>query len=115
MGIVGFVIILSFLLVGEIISAMIGHFVPGSVIGMILMFVALCTKLIRPEWIRSASDFLTKNMTVMFIPASIGIVEQWGPIKMSLIPWLVIMLACWAMVFASSGWIMQLMSKRRMK
>lgn len=115
MGIIGFTIILFFLLAGDIISSLTGHFIPGSVIGMVLLFAALCMKIIRPEWIRSASDFLTKNMTVMFIPAAIGIVEQWGLIKTNLIPWIVIVFAGWLMVLAASGWAVQIVSQKKRK
>lgn len=114
-SIFGFVIILFFLVAGEAVSTLIGHFVPGSVLGMILLFLALCMKLIREEWVRSASDFLTKNMTVLFIPASIGIVEQWGLIRMNLISWVLIVFVCWAMVLGSAGWTVHLISRRRKK
>ena len=115
--ILGFAIILVFLVLGEVVSALIGHFMPGSVIGMILLFIALCTRLVRPEWIRRPAEFLTKNMTVLFIPSAIGIIDQWGLVKVNIIPWLAILFICWAMVLASSGWthqiVSRLVSKRR--
>lgn len=119
MGVAGFAIILFFLVLGEVVSSLIGHFMPGSVIGMILLFTALCFKLIRPEWIRQASEFLTKNMTVLFIPSAIGIIDQWGLVRSNIVPWLVILLVCWAMVLASSGWthqaVARFVTKRRQK
>lgn len=115
MPIIGFAIILSFLVLGELVSSLVGHFMPGSVIGMILLFLALRFKIIKPEWIRQASDFLTKNMTILFIPSAIGIIEQWGLIKANLIPWTIIMAVCWAIVFASSGWTHQAISKLKKK
>lgn len=111
MPIIGFSIILAFLVIGEFISLLIWHFIPGSVIGMLLLFVALCLKLIKPEWIRQTSDFLTKNMTVLFIPSSIGIIDQWGLIRTSFAAWLIIMVVCWGLVLASSGWTHQLITK----
>ena len=111
MPVIGFTIILAFLVAGELVSALIGHFMPGSVIGMVLLFLALCTKIIKPEWIRQASEFLTKNMTVLFIPSAIGIIDQWGLIRSNLVTWLIIMVACWALVLASSGWTLQIVKK----
>lgn len=115
MPIIGFTIILSFLVVGELLSTLLGHFIPGSVLGMMLLFLALCFKLIRPEWIRQASDFLTKNMTVLFLPSAIGIVEQWGLIRANIVTWVVTMVVCWLLVFASAGWTHQAISKLRKK
>ena len=115
MPIIGFTIILSFLVVGELLSTLLGHFIPGSVLGMVLLFLALCFKLIRPEWIRQASDFLTKNMTVLFLPSAIGIVEQWGLIRANIVTWVVTMVVCWLLVFASAGWTHQAISKLRKK
>ncbi len=106
----GFTIILAFLVAGELVSSLTGHFMPGSVIGMVLLFVALCTRLVRPEWIRQASEFLTRNMTVLFVPSAIGIIDQWGLIRSNLLTWVVIMVICWALVLASSGWTLQAVS-----
>ena len=111
MPVLGFSIILAFLLAGELISALIGHFMPGSVIGMILLFLALTTKVIKADWIRSVSDFLTNNITILFVPSIIGIIDQWGIIRTNLITWLVIIAVCWFAVFASAGWTHQSISR----
>ena len=115
MPIIGFTIILLFLVLGEFLSALTGNHMPGSVLGMILMFLALYFKLIRPEWIRKSSEFLTKNMTVLFIPSAIGIIDQWGIIKADLVSWIVIMFGCWFLVFAATGWTHQLVANIKRK
>lgn len=111
MPITGFCIILAFLVAGELISSLTGHFMPGSVIGMVLLFLALCARLIKTEWIRQASDFLTRNMTVLFIPSAIGILDQWGIIRADLVTWLVMTVVCWALVLAASGWTHQAVAR----
>lgn len=115
MPIIGFTIILLFLVLGEFLSALTGNHMPGSVLGMILMVLALYFKLIRPEWIRKSSEFLTKNMTVLFIPSAIGIIDQWGIIKADLVSWIVIMFGCWFLVFAATGWTHQLVANIKRK
>ncbi len=76
----GIFILLLFLFLGEVFSYYIGAFIPGSVIGMLLLFVALCMGLVRPKDIREVAEFLTKNMVMFFIPASVGIMALWGSI-----------------------------------
>ena len=115
MPLIGFSIILAFLVAGELISKLTGHFMPGSVIGMVLLFLALCCRLIRPEWIRQTSEFLTKNMTVLFLPSAIGIVEQWGLIRSNIVAWAVVMVAGWFLVFISAGWTHQLIARIKKK
>lgn len=109
----GFAIILAFLVAGELLSALTGHFMPGSVMGMILLFLALCFRIVKPEWIRGCAEALTKNMTILFLPSAIGIMDQWGLIKSNLVPWLVIMVLGWVLVLAASGWAHQLIARKK--
>ncbi len=91
MYIKGIFIILLFLGLGYLGSWAIGGFLPGSVIGMVLLFLALKFRLVKADDVRPVADFLTKNMTLFFLPASIGIIEQWGLIKMNFVTWMVIL------------------------
>lgn len=113
--ILGFTIILLFLVAGDVLSCLSGHFMPGSVIGMILMFVALCLGLVKADWIRQSAEFLTKNMTIFFIPSAIGIMEEWGIIKANILPWSVIIVVGWLLVLFSAGWTEQLIAKLKRK
>ncbi|MCM1176165.1 MAG: CidA/LrgA family protein [Clostridium sp.] len=100
----GIFIILLFLVLGNICSWLMGHFIPGSVCGMVLLFIALVARIIKPEDIRTVADFLTKNMTIFFIPASIGIMEQWGIISASIAGWLGVVFISTVCVLAVTGW-----------
>lgn len=73
----GILILLSYLIVGEGISMLINHFVPGNVIGMVLLFASLQAKIVKPESVEKVSEFLTKNMTIMFLPPSIGLIASY--------------------------------------
>lgn len=99
----GIFIIVAFLVLGNLCSWATGHFIPGSVIGMVLLFVALLLKLVKPEEVRPVADFLTKNMSLFFVPASIGIMEQWGIISTNLFGWLAVILISTFLVLVSVG------------
>ncbi len=90
MYIKGIFIILACLGLGILGSHFIGGFLPGSVVGMLLLFFALMLKIVKPEDVRPVADFLTKNMTLFFLPAAIGIMEQWGLLRLNLLAWAVI-------------------------
>lgn len=65
--------ILFFYFLGEILSILINGFVPGSVIGMILLFLCLFFKIVKPEKVKDAATVITKNMAVFFVPSAVGL------------------------------------------
>lgn len=103
----GFFIILLFLVVGNIVSWAIGGIIPGSVIGMLLLFICLCLKWIHPHQIRAAATALTNNMSFFFVPAMVGIMEQWQIIRLNLAGWLGILILSTLAIMVSSGLTMQ--------
>ena len=58
-------------------SLLIGKLIPGSVCGMILLFIALTLKWIRPHDVDKAASALTRNMALFFVPASIGLMHEY--------------------------------------
>lgn len=71
----GIFIVLFFYALGEWVGWLIQGFIPGSVIGMILLFAALCLKIVKPERIKPVAKFLCDNMALFFVPAGVGIVN----------------------------------------
>ncbi|MGC3978920.1 MAG: CidA/LrgA family protein [Paludibacteraceae bacterium] len=65
--------ILFFYFLGEGISILINGFIPGSVIGMILLFLSLFFKLITPDKVKDVATVLTKNMALFFVPPAVGL------------------------------------------
>ena len=84
------VILYIILLLGNLISHYIPLGIPGSIWGLLLLFLGLTTRIIRLEWIYLGSSLLIRYMAVLFVPVSIGIIKycdllvsQW---KILLIP-----------------------------
>ena len=65
--------IFFFLFLGNLISTLTGGFVPGNVIGMLLLFTSLYFKLLKPESVRAAATVITKNMAVFFVVPAVGL------------------------------------------
>lgn len=70
--------IFLFSLLGTIVSELISSFIaiPGSVIGMILMFFALHTKLLDIDKVDSVATWITANMAILFVPSGVGIMAN---------------------------------------
>ena len=73
--------ILFFYFTGEFISYFIDGFIPGSVIGMVLLFLALAFKKVKPEKVKRLSTVLTQNMGLFFVPAGVGLMNSFGIIR----------------------------------
>ena len=69
----GLFLILLFYLLGCLVSALLDNFIPGSVIGMILLFGALSLKWVRPGHVKKVSTFLIDHMMLFFIPVGVGL------------------------------------------
>ncbi len=89
---VQFMIILLFSIVGEVISVLFHLPVPGSIIGLILLFIALQLKIIRLRHIHTVGTFLLDNMTILFLPASVGVMQYVDVIVPNLFPLVLIVL-----------------------
>ena len=103
--------ILFFYFTGEFISYFIDGFIPGSVIGMVLLFLALAFKVVKPNKVKKLSTLLTENMGLFFLPAGVGLKNSLGIISQY---WVVIVTASVVstiLVIASVALIQQKLGK----
>ena len=71
------VILYIILLLGNLISHYIPVGIPGSIWGLLLLFLGLTTRIIRLEWIYLGSSLLIRYMAVLFVPVSAGIIKYY--------------------------------------
>lgn len=88
---VGIFIVFFFFALGEFIGWSINGFIQGSVIGMVLLFVALCLKIVKPEHVKPVAKFLCDNMGLFFLPAGVGIVNALEVLSQY---WQAVLVAC---------------------
>jgi len=87
--------------------------VPGSVIGMILLFLLLQTNIIKLSWIREGTDFFIKHLTLFFIPATVGIINYLELFIGKGFLLVVITIISTVLVMAGSGLISQWLIRRK--
>ncbi|MBQ7927037.1 MAG: CidA/LrgA family protein [Lachnospiraceae bacterium] len=104
-------IILSITLIGEILHHLIPLPVPAGIYGLVLLFVALMTGLLKPEAIRDTAKFLLEIMPILFVPAGVGLLSTWPQLKPILVPLLVIIVVSTIVVMVVSGRVTQLLLK----
>ncbi|GFH43309.1 CidA/LrgA family protein [Lactococcus hodotermopsidis] len=107
-----FMFILIFSLIGEICSTTLNLPIPGSIIGMILLFLALKFKFIRLRQINDVGQFLLANMTILFLPAGVGIMKYWGAIANYWWQIIVIVMITLVVNIGVIGFVTQLIKRR---
>ena len=107
--------ILLFYVLGNGLSHLIGGIIPGSVCGMLLLFIALCLHIVKPESVRNVAHTLTQNMAVFFVPAGVGIMAQYDLIAQNWAGILTITIVWTLLVLLSTGAIVQYLDKKDSK
>jgi len=73
-------------LAGELLAAATGWPVPGPVIGMALLFVGLVVRGRVPESLGGVADALLGSLSLLFVPAGVGVMQHVGLIRSELLP-----------------------------
>lgn len=101
--IIQFEIILAISLVGELLNRLIPLPIPASIYGMTILFTALYTGFIKLEAVKETGHFLVQIMPMMFIPATVGLLESWEIMQGFLTAIIVISLVSTVLVILASG------------
>ncbi|QIL45818.1 CidA/LrgA family protein [Vagococcus coleopterorum] len=107
-----FLLIISFTFLGEIISK-VGHLpVPGSVIGMLLLFAGLYFKVVKLDDVDTVGTFLLDNLSILFLPAGVGIMVYFPVIKDHWFSLLIVMLVTTALTMGVVGMVVQAVKRK---
>ena len=72
--IAGVGLLLGFLLLGSLVSDVLGLPLPGSVLGMVGLWGALEIGIVRLDWLRDGATALLGVLGLLFVPAGVGFV-----------------------------------------
>jgi holin-like protein len=99
--------LLLFQCAGEAVVLLAGWPVPGPVAGMALLFIAMLMRPSAPESLSVAADGLAKHLSLLFVPAGVGVMlhvtllaDEWLPIVVALMVSTVLAIAATALTFA---------------
>ena len=100
-------IILAVSFSGEFLNWLLPFPVPGSIYGMVILFVALMTGVIKLSSVKNVGDFLIDILPLLFIPPTVGLLDAWPIMQEFLVPVIVISIVSTIFVAAVSGRITQ--------
>ncbi|MCU6797067.1 CidA/LrgA family holin-like protein [Paenibacillus sp. WQ 127069] len=85
--------------------------IPGSILGIVVVFIGLQTKLIKLEWIDAGASWLLAEMLLFFIPPAVSLIQYEDLIMSSGLRILLVMLVSSIAVMAGAGFLAQWMVK----
>lgn len=100
-------IILGISFLAELLEILIPLPIAASVYGLVIMLVGLITDLIPLEKVETAADFLVDAMSIMFVPATVGIMASADALKEMLLPICVITLVSTVLIMIVTGRVSQ--------
>ena len=104
-------IIFGITMIGEFLNELLPLPVPAGVYGLFLLLILLCTGLLKLNDIEATGNFLLEIMPILFIPASVGLIESYDAMKAILVPLIVICLISTVVVMGVTGKVTEFMVK----
>ncbi|KEQ24033.1 CidA/LrgA family holin-like protein [Paenibacillus tyrfis] len=111
LGQVLFFVLVSWLLNG--LATLLHLPIPGSILGIVLVFVLLQLKIIRIEWIDLGAKWLLAEMLLFFIPAAAGMIQYQSLLRDNGLPIMLVLVSSLVVVMLSAGLVAQAIVKRK--
>ena len=108
-------IILLFSFLGELLKYVLPFPVPASIYGLVLLFIALETRILPLAAVKDAGKFMIEIMPLMFIPAGAGLIDAWDALRPICVQIVVIMVVSTIVVMIVSGHVTQFVMRRGKK
>ena len=105
------VIVILLMVIGEMLNKTFDILVPGNIIGMILLLVALELKVIKLEMVEEFGQFLLGHLAIFLIPSCVGIIAVTGILEGKLLIFTFIALATTLIVMAVTAITVTLLKK----
>lgn len=107
-------IILFVYFLGNVLQVLFKLPIPGTVLGLILLFAALYTRIIKVEMVEDICDVLISHMAFLFVPAGVGLMTSLGILKGKVIQFTLIIvistIVVWIVTAYSVNFLRRLLS-----
>lgn len=87
--------------------------IPGSILGIFVLFALLKTGVIKLDWIEQGANWLLAELLLFFIPAAVGVMKYIPMLEHDGVRIMVVVIFSTLIVMISSGLIASRISKRK--
>jgi holin-like protein len=105
-------VLLVYQLVGEALVQLTGLPVPGPVVGMLLLFITLIVRAGASEALRTTSQQLLSHLSLLFVPAGVGVMLHFGRLGEEWLALTVALVASTVITLAVTALVMRLLQRR---
>jgi len=105
--------LLVFQCIGEGASQLFGWPVPGPVVGMLGLFVALRMRGRIPDALAISADGLARHLSLLFVPAGVGVMLHFGRLADEWVPIVAAILGSTVLTIAAASWTFATLMNRR--
>ncbi len=96
-------VIFGITMAGEFLRTLLPLPVPAGVYGLFLLLAGLCLGAVKLEAVEETGNFLLDTMPLMFIPVTVGLMEDYHVLKDAAVPIIVISVVSTVLVMAVTG------------
>ncbi len=104
------IILLAYIL-GAVVQSIFNLPIPGTVLGLIFLFIALYTKIIKIEMIEDICNTLISHMAFLFLPAGVGLMTSFNLIKGKIVAFAVVILISTTVVWVVTAYVVKFLRK----
>lgn len=105
-------VIFGFTLAGETLHRLLPLPIPAAIYGLVLLFLALCLKIVKPEQVSESGKFFIAIMGILFVAPGVNLMDSWPLLRENLLGIAVTVLLSTVVVFAVTGLLVQLLGRR---
>lgn len=110
--IMGMSILLICQFLGELLARGLMLPVPGPVFGMLILLMGLMVRGKVPESLRVTGEGLLRYLTLLFVPAGVGLMVHFQLIGRDFWPILLTLVASTAITLAVTAWVLDRLNRR---
>ncbi|MES3674584.1 CidA/LrgA family protein [Halomonas elongata] len=110
--IMGMSMLLACQMLGELVTRGLTLPVPGPVIGMVILLAALIVRGKVPSSLRMTGEGLLRYLTLLFVPAGVGLMVHGALIGADLLSIVVTLVGSTAVTLAVTAWVLSRLQRR---
>lgn len=108
-------IVMGILFIAHVVQTMFALPIPDTVLGMLLLFVALVSGVVKLEDMENVTPFALKYLTFLFIPGGVGLIASLDLIKAHWLAILLVIILTTIFVITITGSTVQLLNRVKTK
>lgn len=109
--IMGMSVLLACQFLGELVARGLTLPIPGPVIGMVILLAGLMVRGKVPSSLRMSGEGLLRYLTLLFVPAGVGLMVHFRLIGQDLWPILITLVVSTALTLAATAWTLDRLNR----